>query len=430
MIKLIFKNLWARRRRNGWLFLELILVTVVTWIIIDPMMVLLYEKNISDGYDRDKLCVVTVSKYANNANEYNSQADSTLTTDFITLVNRARQFKSVENATALMGYCYPSSSGSSTTKYTAAQDTSKESTVLVMDYIPGTHFFETFGFKSALKNTPQEISNKKYNDNELIFTENIARELFGGVGGQKFVRITDDNDSTYIAPVVEVIKDIKIRSFWHPVGIRFCPVKVDAEDIPEYSSILLRVCPGVSMKQFLDEFRLWMNANLREGNLYGQTIDSYTKIIKKNEFEYGITGDFRMKAALTVFFLINLCLGVIGTFWLQTKIRKEDVGIMLSFGATPRKIVKMLMGEGVVLTTLAVIIGCFLYLQYAIKENLFTGKCWVAIKDTYWVNTFSEHFLIISLLVYVIILIVVLTGIYIPARKISRISPVDALRDE
>ena len=30
MIKLIFKNLWMRRRKNIWLMLELVLVTLVT----------------------------------------------------------------------------------------------------------------------------------------------------------------------------------------------------------------------------------------------------------------------------------------------------------------------------------------------------------------------------------------------------------------
>ena len=37
MIRLIMKNLWARRRKNGWLLAELILVSIVTWVIVDPV---------------------------------------------------------------------------------------------------------------------------------------------------------------------------------------------------------------------------------------------------------------------------------------------------------------------------------------------------------------------------------------------------------
>ena len=39
MLKLILKNLWARRVRNAWLLAELILVTVLTWYITDPLFV-------------------------------------------------------------------------------------------------------------------------------------------------------------------------------------------------------------------------------------------------------------------------------------------------------------------------------------------------------------------------------------------------------
>ena len=39
MLKLAFKNLWARRRVNGWLFVELIAVTFVGWLLIDPVAV-------------------------------------------------------------------------------------------------------------------------------------------------------------------------------------------------------------------------------------------------------------------------------------------------------------------------------------------------------------------------------------------------------
>ena len=39
MLKLIFKTLWSRRRRNGWLLAELIVVCIVSWVIFDPVVV-------------------------------------------------------------------------------------------------------------------------------------------------------------------------------------------------------------------------------------------------------------------------------------------------------------------------------------------------------------------------------------------------------
>ena len=65
---------------------------------------------------------------------------------------------------------------------------------------------------------------------------------------------------------------------------------------------------------------------------------------------------------------------IVGTglaiFWLQTRTRREEVGVMLSFGATRSDIVRLLMGEGTVLTVVASLTGFLLYLQYALKEGL------------------------------------------------------------
>lgn len=172
-----------------------------------------------------------------------------------------------------------------------------------------------------------------------------------------------------------------------------------------------------------------MVKELRAGNLFARNVRSYEALITKNE-SYDVTPMYRRNLAMAAFFLINLCLGVIGTFWLQTRTRREEVGVMLSFGGTPGYIVRLLMGEGAVLTFIAALTGCLLYLQYAVKEGLERGRNWRQIIDECWITDFTQHFLVVSLIVFSILLAVVLIGIYIPARKISHIPPTEALRDE
>lgn len=65
-----------------------------------------------------------------------------------------------------------------------------------------------------------------------------------------------------------------------------------------------------------------------------------------------------------------------------------------------------------------------------LKEGVNEGSAWVQSTETYWVTDFAPHFLIVSCAVFLIMLAVVLAGIYIPARRISRIPPTEALRDE
>ena len=64
------------------------------------------------------------------------------------------------------------------------------------------------------------------------------------------------------------------------------------------------------------------------------------------------------------------------------------------------------------------------------KEGLAKGQNWVESTESYWVSDFTSHYLLVSLVIFLILLVVVLVGIYIPARNISRIPPTEALRDE
>ena len=140
--------------------------------------------------------------------------------------------------------------------------------------------------------------------------------------------------------------------------------------------------------------------------------------------------DFNLSVATAIFFLINLCLGVIGTFWMQTKRRTEESGIMRAFGATKRRIMGMFLAEGFVLTTFSMFITCILYINY-VKTGL--GELCIPSStqpDPTWVADKPLHFLIISGIIYLIILLTVSIGIAIPAWSICRKKPVEALRDE
>ena len=143
--------------------------------------------------------------------------------------------------------------------------------------------------------------------------------------------------------------------------------------------------------------------------------------------------DFNLQIATAVFFLINLCLGVIGTFWMQTKRRTEESGIMRAFGATKRRIMLMFLAEGWVLATVSIFIACVLYLNY-VKMGL--GELCISPHqpgtqpDPTWVADKPLHFLIVSAIVYLIILCTVLIGTAIPAAKILRTRITEALRDE
>ncbi len=98
------------------------------------------------------------------------------------------------------------------------------------------------------------------------------------------------------------------------------------------------------MERFLHDFRPTVK-EMRRGKSVCSQCPFYEQIITESEASNS-TPIYRRNLAMAAFFLVNLCLGVIGTFWLQTRTRREEVGVMLSFGATRSDIVRLLMGEG------------------------------------------------------------------------------------
>ena len=432
MFTLILKTLWTRRRRNGWLLAELILVAVLSWIIFDPVIVVTYDRHLPLGYDADRLCMVSVGMLRPQAPGYDEQAtdSASLMQAYLNIVERARQHPDVEQATPVLSFAYPGSSGSKSSGLTAAGDTLRLD-LMYIEFLPHTHFFETYGFRPGQGSmTPEQLSDYAYNEANVVLTEDALEGLFHTrVFNRQRCWEADEEDTLYI-PLVGTVGAFKYVSNWRPIPVGFVPVlHPDILSCLDDMHVVIRLKEGVSMDRFLHEFRPWMVRQMRVGNLYARDLQSYDAINKAREFD-STTSLYRRNLSMALFFLINLCLGVIGTFWLQTRTRREEVGIMLSYGATPRRIRLQLMGEGMVLTTVATLIGYFLYLQYGLSEGLNKGNAWMQATTPCWVDHFGQHFAIVSLIIYLILQVVVLVGIYIPARRISTIPPTEALRDE
>ncbi len=431
MWKLILKNLWSRRRRNGWLLAELILVAILSWYIFDPVMVVTYERHLPLGYDADRLCMVSVGMLPQEAPGYEPQAadSASLMQTYLNLVDRARQHPDVEQATPVLSFVYPGAMGTGTSSFIAEGD-SVAHTALFIEFLPHTHFFETYGFQSGKGSMSAAQLSDLDNGDYYIMTEDLLEGMFRThiYRNQRCWKV-NGTDTCYTA-VKGTVKSCKYLSDKRPVPIVFMPLQnPDILSSLDNMRIVVRLKEGVRMERFLHDFRPWMLRQLRIGNLYARELQSYDEINAAREFSDS-TVLYRRSLSIALFFLVNLCLGVIGTFWMQTRTRREEVGVMLSYGATPHRIRLLLLGEGTALTTLATFIGCFIYLQYAFSEGLNTGSSLMEAVTPSWVDNFGLHFFLVSLMVYVILLLVVWIGIYIPARRISSISPTEALRDE
>ncbi len=430
MLQLIFKNLWNMRGRYAWLFLELIIITGITWFIIDRTVVSLSDKYLPLGYDSGRLVRVAIGTLPTDHPGY-AQTDSATNADnAYSLIAKLRRIEGVEYASGNSDYINSTNSINTGYKTDSPSDSIPKS-VMAFEYVPGQEFFETYGIQVVDgSHSAEELSARQppLGKNEIIITESYAKRMWhdGKAVGRKLKAPHSDDDD--VSTVVAVVTDLRAKSYYRSKDLVFRP---KATFIKNSFEVIVRLKPGTDQAKWARELRS-RYSDLRTGNFYVMSSTPFDNLIERTEYFQGITAERNANFILVGFFLINLILGVTGSFYLQTRRRIEEMGIHRSFGARRGNITGILIGEGLALTTVACIAGNLLYLQYALKFGLSTGysSSYNNTPDGSWVSNFGEHFAIISIIIYILLIICVVIGTYMPARSISRINPVDALRDE
>lgn len=415
MWKLAIKNLWSRRRRNSWLFAELIVVTVITFALTDPIMVVTHDMNLPAGYDIDRLCIIDVAQIGRQAAAFDSTATDSaqLLDNCLRIVDRVRALPEIEKATPSFEQILNDDGLVSQGLLTA------DSTYIscpIIRIVARQQALATYGFKAA-EGSPSidELDNMPLAGTAIIDDEvrraGIIDSTIGhpaGVIENARYRMTQRNPYLIIRAT-----SVPVGSFADAGGFR----------------ILARLRPGITPDEFVRRIKPDINKTLAAGNFFGRDVRPYTEHNAKTD--YATAGAARqLKLILAAFFLVNLCLGATGTFWFQTRKRTHEAGIHRSYGASASTVRRMIRTEGVILASVAWLIGAILFLQYAMKEGLDNGNNWDVTEFGLWIENFWLHFGALAAVTYAIIIVIVLLGIEIPARRFSRIRPVDALRAE
>ncbi|MDE6135194.1 MAG: FtsX-like permease family protein [Muribaculaceae bacterium] len=432
MFRLIFKNLWNLRRRYMWLFIELIIITCISWYIVDAAAVSIADSNAPTGYDPDRLALLDVGILHDQAPRYRKDRADSLSQeqDFNTLAGKMRRLDGVERVSVISNM-YINGWGYSRTNYKTGNpaDTLVKS-VYQMSFYPGQEFFETYGIRSVPGSpTVEELSARSYGPYDIVITKDYADRFWpdGDAVGKRFIRPMNEDDTLYFN-VVGVTEGVRYVSHVRSNDLVFRPSEFRSEG----GLLLVRLAPGTDMKQWIDNLAHKEASGLVTGNYFISQAQAYDDIISLAEYRNGVTADRSMMIVLLVFFLFNLTLGVIGSFFLQTRRRVTEMGVHRSFGAKRCNVVSLLMGEGAALATIAGVTGCLIYLQLATRFGFNEGgddNGNVNLIDN-WVTDPVSHFFIISGIVIALILVCTLIGTFFPALKVSRVEPVDALRDE
>ena len=428
---------------NSWLFLELVIITVVAWAVFEPAVVNIYYRSLPLGYDNDQLL------YAEAAvnGECLSDADDNpkdpydMTPYYMTEERRdqiLRQLMTVEDVEST--YLFDQPYGSMGYSQAAFNECCAGGDTLYLANVTLTtdaHFFETYGLK-PLPGSPsaEELSHIKTVDRQVVLTRSGAIALFGtaDVVGRRF---TICYDPAYEVTVAGVVEDFRMSV---PTTIRSMIITTK-ELLTANCQYVIRLKKGVNASRFVEEHGNDLIRSGRTGFNRISNLMTFDEHLQQLELDDGRTQEVNRSLALALFFLVNLMLAVIGTVWLHAKRRTEECGVRRAFGATRWRVFFDFLWRNALLATAAVIIGCIIYLNYAHSgvqvyngeehyETLYTYQGYLLPIDKTWVEHFWPHFLVVSAVVYIIILCTVLIGTAIPALKIIGAKITNALRDE
>ena len=229
-------------------------------------------------------------------------------------------------------------------------------------------------------------------------------------------RIYLNNDTTHSYPLGASIKVVRYGDFQSGKNARTLMFGHSFWDTEAELCVRVRANQDVD---FIERLKADSEKQLRVGNIYISNIRSF-KDIRRN-FQQGQYNKVRDSITTMVFLLVNIFLGLFGTFWFRTQQRKCEIALHKAHGATNRMVFTRLVSEGwlllLIITPIALAID--FNLAYAELNAWYNGTTLEA-----------GRFLLCGAISALLIALMIAIGIGIPARKAMKIDPAEALHNE
>ena len=157
----------------------------------------------------------------------------------------------------------------------------------------------------------------------------------------------------------------------------------------------------------------------RVGNIYIANVRSFKDI--RYHFQKAQTDGLRNNLVGMAFLLINIFLGLLGTFWFRTQQRRGEIALHKVHGATNRAVFARLIYEGVLLLLLVTPIAAGLDILLAYFEL----NAWRNGTTLEW-----PRLALCAATTFAVIALMIVVGIWYPARKAMSVQPAEALHAE
>lgn len=281
-------------------------------------------------------------------------------------------------------------------------------------------YFRVFGIRPASGESPERLGEALSGTREgrdRVISAELARRLYGttdAIGADIYL-----HGDTLPGHVVAVTGPVRNDEFDRRKQCILFSL-LDLRELNDLTQVQItfRLRPSVATAGYADRFLKAMKRQLMVGNFWVSEVRAYPDV-RSSYLENSIESNAqRIVSALGLFLLTNVFLAVIGTFWFHVSRRRAELGLRMAMGSTRASILGLVMGEGLMLLTIATVPALLIYVNLA----------WIDLMPPGLVESKVGCFLINSLLTWLILALIISLATWYPARKASSLEPADALR--
>ena len=402
MQKKLFTQIRNEWRGNLWLALELLVVSVVMWYIIDLLYCRLATYLEPRGFNTEHCYLIRMGRLTDKSPDY--RPDSKTADDIRTLVDRLSHRPEVEAVSLSQNsYPYNGSNSSDPVEY----DTLRTNSYVVRRLVT-PDFVRVFRYRGMQGETPDQLA-EMLRRGDILASDN----LFSRYG----VRLTSLAGKDGFHLFGDTTMNFRLGASLQPVRYddfeqaRFCRTflfnleeldRMGGGGINIDNELCVRVRPDQD-RDFIKRLKADSEAQYRIGNVYISDVRSFADI--RRNYQQREMNQLRNYCIGMGFLLLNIFLGLLGTFWFRTQQRRGEIALHKVNGATNRAVFARLLSEGLLA-----------------KAELNSWRNGTTLE---W-----DRLLLCAGTAFVLTGLMIVIGIWYPARRAMRIQPAEALHGE
>ena len=279
-------------------------------------------------------------------------------------------------------------------------------------------FLRVFRYQGTRGETPEQLTEMLTKENFLA-SDNLYERKYGvkltSLVGKQFY-LFGDSAKTY--KLAASLKPVRYSDHEQAFSSYCMLYKLGRSWYDTHLELCVRVKEGQDV-DFMNRLKADSEKQLRVGNVFIADVRSFADI--RRNFEQASMNELRNYIFGMVFLLLNIFLGLLGTFWFRTQQRRSEIALHKALGGTNHTIFNRFLSEGLLLLLIATVPAIIIDWNLAHAEL------------NSWMNgTTLEtgRFIITVVLTFILIVLMIVIGIGIPARKAMKIQPAEALREE